>query len=512
MLHPDADVELQESPMILDEPDNDHEHLVRGPNELEGRITTLKIREKYLIFLIIFLMIVIFCIAAGFLWVIFGWIPLNNSSPFFKSVQVGQIVNHLQNLQNIATANNGSRSPMFGFNSSAEYVIKTLSPFYNIRKQYFALVEWKELSPPTFSSNHRSYVYQTEYVNMMYSGAGSISGKLFNVSNVGCDKGDFNGFVKGSIAIISRGICTFGQKAQLALDSGAIGAIIYNTNPAVLQASLYNRIDIPVFSVSSLVGQEILGQLDNTTISMVSKTMYTNTVTFNTLAESKTGDEKSTIVVGAHLDSVAKGPGINDNGSGSMSVLEIALQIAKVDSLKNKIIFAFWAAEELGLLGSTEYVTSLKPDEKNKIALNLNFDMIASPNYIRGVYDANTAKDEKIRKPSLQIQKIFEAHYDSLLLRYEMSEFDGRSDYGPFIENGIPASGLDSGAEKIKTVSQRENAGGVEGIAYDPCYHLACDTIFNVNLRALEEASQCAANAVFTLSTMDDLAGYLRGQ
>ena len=114
--------------------------------------------------------------------------------------------------------------------------------------------------------------------------------------------------------------------------------------------------------------------------------------TYNVLADSPTGDPSRTVVVGAHLDSVPRGPGINDNGSGSAGILEIAEQMAARDiAPRNRVRFAFWGAEEFGLLGSEHYVAGLSQAEKDQIELNLNFDMVGSPNYVRFVYDGDNS-------------------------------------------------------------------------------------------------------------------------
>jgi Zn-dependent M28 family amino/carboxypeptidase len=107
--------------------------------------------------------------------------------------------------------------------------------------------------------------------------------------------------------------------------------------------------------------------------------------TINVLCTTRGGNGDDTIVLGAHLDSVPEGPGMVDNGSGSSSLLEIALVLAKHNyHLKNKIVFGWWGAEEIGLLGSRHYVRELVKDQeaKAKIAMNMNFDMLASPNYV----------------------------------------------------------------------------------------------------------------------------------
>ena len=99
--------------------------------------------------------------------------------------------------------------------------------------------------------------------------------------------------------------------------------------------------------------------------------------TANVIVETSEGTADRVVVVGAHLDSVREGPGINDNGSGTATILEIALQMRRLGiALSNRLRFAFWGAEEWGLLGSKHYVDQLPQEELSKILLNLNFDML----------------------------------------------------------------------------------------------------------------------------------------
>ncbi len=212
-------------------------------------------------------------------------------------------------------------------------------------------------------------------------------------------------------------------------------------------------------------------------------------------------------MVGAHLDSVPRGPGINDNGSGSAGVLEIAEAIADRElEPRNKIRFAFWGAEEFGLLGSRHYVGKLSKAEKDAIALNLNFDMIGSPNYVRFVYDGDNSKypvgpgSADGPQGSGEIERVFHDYFGGVGLASSETPFSGRSDYGPFIEAGIPAGGLFTGAEGVKTADEAAIYGGTAGEQYDHCYHLACDTIDNVNRQGIGEMADAAAHAAWLLA------------
>ena len=224
--------------------------------------------------------------------------------------------------------------------------------------------------------------------------------------------------------------------------------------------------------------------------------------TSNVIANSPAGRDDRVVVVGAHLDSVAEGPGIQDNGSGSAAILEIAIQMANQQiSPRNQVRFAWWGAEEAGLLGAQHYVDQLSPRDIKDIALNLNFDMIGSPNFVRFVYDGD-GSDTPLAGPngSKNIESVFLDYFAAMSLPVEPPAFDGRSDYGPFIEVGIPAGGLFTGAEGIKTPDEAALYGGTAGEQYDPCYHLACDTFDNISLQALDEMSDAVAHSVMTFA------------
>jgi Zn-dependent M28 family amino/carboxypeptidase len=237
--------------------------------------------------------------------------------------------------------------------------------------------------------------------------------------------------------------------------------------------------------------------------------------TRNVIAETKSGDPNNVIVVGAHLDSVGVGAGINDNGSGSAGILEIAEQLSGV-ALRNKIRFVWFSAEESGLLGSEAYVASLADSERNKLAAMLNFDMIGSPNFVRFVYDGDLSDSEPPEggapEGSAEIEDLFLDYFASQGLATRPTAFDGRSDYGPFIEAGIPAGGLFTGAEGLKTVEEATVFGGTAGQQYDPCYHLGCDGLSNLSTLALEQMGDAAAHATITLAQTNQPVRRPRGQ
>jgi Zn-dependent M28 family amino/carboxypeptidase len=216
------------------------------------------------------------------------------------------------------------------------------------------------------------------------------------------------------------------------------------------------------------------------------------------LAQTKGGDPNSVLVLGAHSDSVEAGPGINDDGSGTIGILEVAKQLAKYQ-VRNSVRFGFWSGEEEGLLGSTYYVEHLSAAERKKVKLYLNFDMIASPNYIYGIFDGDGG-DFNITGPtgSADIEELFEDYFESIDQNYTSIAFNGRSDYDPFIRVGIPAGGVETGAEGIKTADEQAQFGGQAGIAYDVNYHGPGDNVTNLQPEAFLTNTKAIAHGVAT--------------
>jgi len=350
-----------------------------------------------------------------------------------------------------------------------------------------------------------------DFRTFTYSGSGDVQAAIYAVPQDGCSSSDFSSFPSGLIAVVARGQCDFSTKVDNAVAAGAIGVVIYNyETQGVLSGTLGSGKSVPVFGVSHELAQGWIASSPTPVLKMVADTEVTTTETQNIIAESPYGSSSSIIVVGSHLDSVPAGPGINDNGSGSASNLEMALSYNMSNfENPNKVRFVWFGAEELGLLGSEYYVSQLieSGDIKN-IACNLNFDMIASPNFMRGIYDGAGAPSD-ILQASIKIQQAFESYFEFEDITYTSTPFTGRSDYGPFIENGVPAGGLFTGAEEIKTMEGRSQFGGLANTAYDPCYHRDCDNIDNINEEALDQMGRAGYYVLLELAKQSDLRGWL---
>jgi Zn-dependent M28 family amino/carboxypeptidase len=444
-----------------------------------------------------------------------------DTSKLTKAVTVNGQLQTLRQLQVIANRNEGTRaSGLPGYDASADYVAGQLKKAgYKVTRQTFTFPFSRDLEPATLTQLTPSQrTIETHAFD--YSGSGDVTGALTNIALVippgsepssttsGCEPADFPAAgADPAVALIQRGACDFGVKAANAEAAGYDAAIIFNEGQEgrteLLTGTLGNPVGIPVVGVSYDDGVALS---EGGTVRVTTKTeIDLERETSNVIADlpGKTKNPDQVVVVGAHLDSVAEGPGINDNGTGTAGVLEIAKQYKKTGLAKKAqrpVRFAFWGAEEKGLLGAYHYVESLTDAQRAKIYANLNFDMIGSPNFVRFVYDGDGSDGDAGPAGSAEIEKVFLDYFSKKGLASEPTAFDGRSDYGPFIEVGIPAGGLFSGAEGVKTPEEAAIYGGTAGEWYDPCYHQACDDITNLSTKAISQLGDAAAHSVAVLA------------
>jgi Zn-dependent M28 family amino/carboxypeptidase len=447
-----------------------------------------------------------------------------NTKRFRNAVTVGGIMSHERALQRIANRNGGTRaSGTPGYEASVEYVEGRLQAAgYETTRQEFTFPFFRELTPAQLQQVSPT---PTDYETgtFEYSGSGDVTGTVVPIdidipppaeagtSDSGCEPADFPPAspTEPQVALIQRGFCNFEVKAVNAEAAGYDAVIIFNEGQEGRQelfiGTLGNPQAIPVVGLSFADASALYAaaQAGPVTVRAFTETeVDLEAKTWNVTADTPSGDADKVLVVGAHLDSVVEGPGINDNGSGSSLLLEMAEELSDNNiRVRQKVRFAFWGAEESGLLGSEHYVENLSDDELGSIFANLNFDMVGSPNYVRFVYDGDGSDTELAGPPgSGEIESIFTDYFASQGLASAPTEFSGRSDYGPFIAVGIPAGGLFTGAEGVKTEEEAEIYGGTAGVAYDPNYHQAGDDINNLSTKALFEMGDAGAHALLTLA------------
>ena len=276
----------------------------------------------------------------------------------------------------------------------------------------------------------------------------------------------------GKVALVSRGTCTFGQKATAAAEAGAVAVLVYNNVPGPVNGTLGGPVpgSAPAAGLSQADGQALATQ-NGAAVTLDLQGLMEDRTSYNVIAETQTGRHNNVVMAGAHLDSVAAGPGINDNGTGSAALLETALQLGGSPKVNNAVRFAWWSAEELGLVGSEYYVQNLDFEQQLDIALYLNFDMIGSPNAGYFTFDGDDSDGDGAGPGpygSGQIEAAFGTTSTYTGVPLESRDFDGRSDYGEFILQGIPAGGMFTGAEVVKTEDAGREVGRHRGPGLRP--------------------------------------------
>ena len=455
----------------------------------------------------------------------------SDSEKLLEKVSLKGLMGHLEAFQAAADANDGNRAAGTpGYEATAQYVEKQLRKAgYEPFRQAFTYEQFilngeslEQVSPEPVV-----YTAGTDYRAMSYSGPGDVTAEVTEVdinltgdraNTSGCEPEDFADFTAGNIALMQRGTCPFADKVANAAGAGASAAIVFNQGviPTEDRTGLVNGTlggvtsAIPAVGTTYALGETLAGT-EGATVRVVVDSTVQETETFNVIADTPKGDPTRQVVVGAHLDSVQEGAGINDNGSGSAAILETAIQLGKTGKFKleNQVRFAFWGAEEDGLLGSTHYVEQLSEAELGNTLLNLNFDMVGSINGGRFVYDGDgDAFGLTGPTGSDVIEGVFEDYFASQGQASAPSEFSGRSDYQAFINNGIPAGGLFTGAEGLTTEEEAALFGGTAGVSYDPCYHSECDDLSNIDRKLFHEMSDAVAHSVLTFAQTDaDIRG-----
>ncbi|KAF7178066.1 hypothetical protein CNMCM7691_006724 [Aspergillus felis] len=432
-----------------------------------------------------------------------GWKPPVHPKVLPHMIHLWDLMDGAQRLEDFAYAY-PERNRVFGgraHEDTVNYLYRELkrTGYYDVYKQ--PQVHLWTKADQALTVNGETYAAST----MTYSPSVNVTAPLAVVNNLGCVATDYPADLKGKIALVSRGECPFATKSVLSAKAGAAAALVYNNIDGSMAGTLGGATSelgpyAPIAGISLAHGQALikLTQAGTVTANLWINSKVENRTTYNVIAQTKGGDPNNVVALGGHTDSVEAGPGINDDGSGIISNLVVAKALTRF-SVKNAVRFCFWTAEEFGLLGSKYYVDSLNATEKAKIRLYLNFDMIASPNYALMIYDGDgSAFNLTGPAGSAQIERLFEDYYKSIRKAFVPTEFNGRSDYEAFILNGIPAGGIFTGAEALKTKEQATLFGGQVGVALDANYHAKGDNMTNLNREAFLINSKATAFAVAT--------------
>jgi Zn-dependent M28 family amino/carboxypeptidase len=396
----------------------------------------------------------------------------------------------LEALQGIADANGGLRvAGTAGYVAAVEYVAGRLRDLgYAVQTPEFEMATFAEAAGSSIEvgAGGPTFAGGPDFHAMIYSASGEISAPVVEVGygedgSGGCRDSDFNRLPAGAIALTPPGPCFRRDAVLNAVEAGASALVSINPNwaagevrrPTLLEP---DGIEIPALAASREVGDALrAAAASHTEVRISVRTEIGQAMVPNLIAESHGVGEK-VLILGGHLDGVHDGPGMNDNGSGVAALLEVARVLAEAHPAV-RVRFAFWAGEEFGLFGSRAYVETLRSAERAEILAYLNLDMIGSPNFVPMVYDSPTAA-----AGSAAITDFLVSYLRRVGIGAEPTDIGASSDHAPFDAFGIPTGGIFGGATEVKTAEQAEAFGGTAGELLDPCYHLACDTVANVEI------------------------------
>ncbi|MCG7595627.1 M28 family peptidase [Mycobacterium sp. PSTR-4-N] len=437
--------------------------------------------------------------------------PADLADEMAERVTVDGVHRHLSELQTIADEHDGTRADGTpGYQASVDYVAKALrDKGFDVQTPEFQRLSGSRGGAPALTVAGRRF--RVDQASLLLTTApGGVKALTWRPrSAAGCTAADYAGVaIKGAIAVVDDSRCSVVAKHDAAAAAGAVGVLVVSeatpSRPVGAPAGLftpgyYQHMSIPVGIIDPAADAALRRTADPVTLVLDNKPVMTTSR--SVIAQTSSGDPDNVVVVGAHLDSVAGGPGIDDNGSGVAAVLETALQLGPTPNADNAVRFAFWGGGEVSADGSAAYLRAMEPDELAAIALYLDLDVIGSPNAgyftLDGDQSAQTAANVRpLPDGSAGIERTLAARlYDTGVRPADMPMTSG-TDYAPFVAAGVPVGGLTTGTSQIKSEVQARIWGGRAGVAFDPDYHRRGDTIDNVDRKALGVMASAAAAAV----------------
>lgn len=409
-------------------------------------------------------------------------------------ITVDAMFTHLRKFQDIADSHGGNRATASpGYDASVDYVAQLLrDKGFDVQTPEFERMGAMRGGKPTLTVSGRNYPVDQASMLVTTAPGGLNAPTLRPGVPAGCAAADYGSLnIKGAIAVVDASGCSVVVKQNTALSKGAVGLLVVNTGKPVpgglFTTGYYRQLTVPVGVIDETADAALRRTSAPVRLTLDSKAEMVKSR--NVTAQTKTGSAADVVLVGAHLDSVGGGPGINDNASGVAAVLETALQLGSSPAVSNAVRFAFWGAEEMGLDGSTQYVRSLPLDQLDDLALYLNFDMVGSPNAGFFTYDgdqsAQATDPGPVPEGSAGIERTMAGYLNSAGVRPADMPISGNTDYHPFLQAGVPIGGATTGSSQRKTEVQARLWGGRPGVAFDPNYHTRRDSIDNVDAHAL---------------------------
>jgi Zn-dependent M28 family amino/carboxypeptidase len=410
-----------------------------------------------------------------------------------QQVSPNRMNEELDALQRISNRNGGNREPgTSGYTQSEQYVTAKLERYgFTVSEQSFQFNYFERLAQNLTVNGAAVPVNIIDYSPS--TPVGGVTTPLAVVPTTvsatpGCTIGDYATVgAAGKIVLVQRGGCTFAVKEQIAAQAGAVGEIIYNNVPGPLRAALSDPSQghIPAGSVSQADGQTLAAEA-GISVNLEVRSFQQVRTSSNLIAQTRTGNKNNVVVVSGNLDSIG-GAGESDNGTGTAAMLETARHLGAWPRVTNAVRFVFFSAQEYSFAGAAAYLVSLSADEKKDIALDLNVEMLGSPNTGYFVLDGLPGAG------STAIEQEFDSYFTATGVPTEPAPLSGRWDYNAFAGAGIPTGGVFTGADAMKTQAEADKWGGVAGEAFDPCYQIACDSLHNVDRTALLRNARAVA-------------------
>ncbi|HWG98870.1 MAG TPA: M28 family peptidase [Pilimelia sp.] len=424
-----------------------------------------------------------------------------------RAVTVDRIHRHLVALQRIADRNGGDRAdPTPGFRESLDYVARAVrGAGFHVTVQPFTYDRTVVDAAVLAAGGHQ--IVPHHMFGSPPTPVGGVTGRLAVVppdATTGCEAADYAGLdVVGALVLIRRGGCTFAQKEQVAAAAGAIAAVVYNNSPGPMGGAVDPlTARIPTVGLVGVDGAA-LAALPGVEVTLDVRDHLETTVSYNLLAQTRTGRTDNVVMAGAHLDSIPGTPGINENGSSVAALLETALRLGSAPRVRNAVRFAWWGADWANT-GSAAYLTALGVDERRAVALYLEFEAIGSLNGGYFVYDGDGSSGLGSGPAgSGRIEQDFVDYFARRGIPTEPTNYPGRGAYSDFIEAGVPTGGLFAGLFLFKSEAQAAKWGGAAGIPFDPNNHGPQDNLGNINRRVLDRNADAMAFAVggYAMST-----------
>ncbi len=406
---------------------------------------------------------------------------------------------HVEALDAIAAANGGVRAAGTpGYDASVAWAHGVLEEMgLLVTEQPFEVQTFRQEAPTTvdLEGDADDWVDGRDLRALLFAGTGTGEGPIAIVDQ-GCSGAGFDGFPAGAVAVVAPGDCPPRESALNAWDAGAAGALIespFLSENGVLRNRLLDpcALTVPSATVSVEVA-EVLRAAAGDTVRLATQTSCSAAETRNVVGDPPVQPDAPLVMLGAHLDSVVDGPGVNDNGSGVAAVLEAA-RVLTVRGVPVRV--GLWAAEEYGLFGAFHYVETLDAADRDGIGAYLNADMLGSPNAVNFVYDPVSAPEGSDTIATALIAALAAQGVD-----HELLDLGQGSDHAAFVEAGIPVGGLFTGANEVKTADQAAVFGGTADTAMDPCYHLDCDVASHLDLELLAQLTEAYVAAAVALT------------